>query len=307
MRALLAAVSRRVPRMVLEIGAGVIIGPSVLGWLEPTANLHHIADVGAALLLFMVGMHVDVAGLRLAGRSASRVALIGIAVPVAAGYAVGVLLGENWHAALFLGAAMCATSIGITARVFRDAGRLDSVEAHVVIGAAVIDDVLGLVLLAAVSAVASSDGFDTGVALSSAVIIGSFFAGAAVARTGSGATVERAASRAATVLVPFFFVHIGLKADLSVVSSPATLGTAVLVLAVAMVTKLAAGWGANDGSTDRVAVGLAMAPRGEVGLIFASTAVASGAFGARLYAVVVIVVLGTTVITPVLLRRRLAT
>jgi Kef-type K+ transport system membrane component KefB len=107
------------------------------------------------------------------------------------------------------------------------------------------------------------------------------------------------------VLVPVFFLHIGMKADLHVASSAGTLGLAAAVLVAAMVSKLAAGYAAGKSAGDRTTIGLAMSPRGEVGLIFASTAVTAGAFGDRLYAVVVIVVLGTTVLTPALLRRRL--
>ena len=305
-RRLLAAVTSRVPRLVLEIVAGVMIGPSVLGLVRPTTTLHHVADTGAALLLFMVGMHVDADALRSARGAATRVALVGIVAPVVGGMVVGMSVGESWRTSLFLGAALSATSIGITARVFRDAGQLDSPEAHVVIGAAVIDDVLGLALLAVVTIVASDRGFDMGTALSSVVIIGSFFAGMTAARSRVAAGVESSASRLATVVVPLFFVHVGLKADLSVVSSAGTLLLAVVVLLVAMATKLVAGTATPSGSGDRVAIGLAMAPRGEVGLIFATTALAAGAFDAHMYAVVVLVVLGTTILTPVALRRRLS-
>ena len=305
-RRLLAAVTSRVPRLVLEIAAGVVIGPSVLGLVRPTAFLHHVADAGAAVLLFMVGMHVDADALRTARGTAARVALAGIVAPLVGGLVVGMSTGETWRTSLFLGAALSATSIGITARVFRDAGRLDSPEAHVVIGAAVIDDVLGLALLAVVTIVASDRGFDAGTAISSVVIVGSFFAGMTVARSHVAEKVESSASRLAGVLVPLFFIHVGLKADLTVVSSARTVTTAVAVLAVAMATKLVAGGAVPAGAGDKVTVGLAMAPRGEVGLIFATTALAAGAFDARMYAVVVLVVLGTTILTPLALRRRLS-
>ena len=302
----LARVARAyVPRLVLEIGAGVIIGPSVMNAVTPSAGLRHVADAAAAVLLFLVGMHVDTAAMRRVGRTSMKVALIGVAAPVVLGGVVGLLLGESARTSLFLGAALAATSIGITARVFRDAGRLDSVTARIVIGAAVIDDVLGLVLLVIVSALAGTNGVDAGVIGSSVLIVGAFFLGAAVARSPRAAGIEQTMSRIAPVVVPLFFIHIGIKADAAKFVSPPVLGIATVVFVVAMGTKVLAGVGASHAGPDRITVGLAMAPRGEVGLIFAATAVSAGAFDDRMYASVLLVVLATTVVTPVLLRRRL--
>ena len=295
-----------VPRLVLEIGAGVLIGPSVMNAVQPSDGLHHVADAAAAVLLFLVGMHVDTAAMRRVGRTSMNVALIGVVAPVVVGFAAGLALGESMRTSLFLGAALAATSIGITARVFRDAGRLDSVTARIVIGAAVIDDVLGLLLLVIVSAVAGTNGVDAGVIGASILIVGSFFLGAVVARSPRAASIEQTVSRIAPVIVPLFFIHIGIKADAAKFVSPPVLGIASIVFVVAMGTKLLAGFGSMRDDTDRVTIGLAMAPRGEVGLIFAATAVSAGAFDDRMYAVVLLVVLATTVVTPVLLRRRLA-
>ena len=295
-----------VPRLVLEIGAGVIIGPSVMNAVTPSAGLRHVADAAAAVLLFLVGMHVDTAAMRRVGRTSIKVALIGVAAPVVLGGVVGVLLDESARTSLFLGAALAATSIGITARVFRDAGRLDSVTARIVIGAAVIDDVLGLVLLVIVSALAGTTGVDAGVIGSSVLIVGSFFLGAAVARSRRAAGIEQTMSKIAPVVVPLFFIHIGIKANATKFVSPPVLGIATIVFVVAMGTKLLSGFGVSHAGTDRITVGLAMAPRGEVGLIFAATAVSAGAFDDRMYAAVLLAVLATTIVTPILLRRRLS-
>ena len=295
-----------VPRLVLEIGAGVIIGPSVMNAVTPSAGLRHVADAAAAVLLFLVGMHVDTAAMRRVGRTSMKVALIGVAAPVVLGGVVGVLLDESARTSLFLGAALAATSIGITARVFRDAGRLDSVTARIVIGAAVIDDVLGLVLLVIVSALAGTTGVDAGVIGSSVLIVGSFFLGAAVARSPRAAGIEQTMSKIAPVVVPLFFIHIGIKADATKFVSPPVLGIATIVFVVAMGTKLLSGFGVSHAGADRITVGLAMAPRGEVGLIFAATAVSAGAFDDRMYAAVLLAVLATTIVTPILLRRRLS-
>lgn len=297
-------ITSKVPRLVLEIGLGVVSGPSVLGFVSPTPSTAHVADAGAALLLFLVGMHVDTAAMRRVGRTALSVASIGIVAPAVLGFLAGSVTGQSVRASVFLGAALTATSIGITARVFRDAGQLGTTTAQVVIGAAVADDIAGLVLLAAVTFAAGSG--EVSVLATSALIIGSFFVGAAVSSTRRAASVESAASRVGSVLVPIFFVHIGMRAEVSSFASVRVISESALVLAVAMASKLVAGWAARGEGIDRVATGLAMAPRGEVGLIFASTALASGAFDEDMYAIVLLVVLATTALTPVLLRRRLA-
>ena len=295
----------RVPGLVFEIAAGVVIGPSVMNAVGPSAPLRHAADAAAALLLFVVGLHTDTAAMLRVGRSSLAVAVIGVVVPVVTGGAAGLALGESARTSLFLGAALAATSIGVTARVFRDAGQLGSTTARIVVGAAVIDDVLGLVLLVIVSAVAGTHGVDTGVVTTSVTVVGSFFLGAFVARTRVRQGVERVVTRVAPVVVPLFFVNIGVQADAAKFVSPDVLGVATIVLVIAVVSKLAAGLGTSREDVDRLTVGLAMAPRGEVGLVFAATAVSAGAFDERMYAVILLVVLTTTVVSPVVLRQRL--
>lgn len=298
------AVTSRVPRLVLEIGFGVVIGPSVLGFVSPTETTAHVADAGAALLLFLVGMHVDTAAMRRVGRTALSVAAVGIVAPAVLGFLSGLMTGQPVRTSVFLGAALTATSIGITARVFRDAGRLDTKTAQIVIGAAVVDDVVGLTLLAVVTLAVGSG--EIPVLVTSALIIGAFFVGALVSSSPKGPAVESVASGVGSVLVPLFFVHIGMRAEISSFSSVRVISVSTLILAVAMGSKLLSGWAAGGEGVDRIATGLAMAPRGEVGLIFASTALESGAFDEDMYAVVLLVVLATTAITPILLRRRLA-
>ena len=120
------------------------------------------------------------------------------------------------------------------------------------------------------------------------------------------AGIEQTMSKIAPVVVPLFFIHIGIKANATKFVSPPVLGIATIVFVVAMGTKLLSGFGVSHAGTDRITVGLAMAPRGEVGLIFAATAVSAGAFDDRMYAAVLLAVLATTIVTPILLRRRLS-
>ncbi len=144
----------KIPAVLGEIAAGVLIGPSVLGAVQLTGErgvtVAFAAEVGVLLLLVQVGMEMDLAELGKVGGASLMVAVIGVALPFAGGAVAGLALGEEAKTAVFLGAALTATSVGITARVFGDLRALATTEARVVIGAAVADDVLGLVILTVV-------------------------------------------------------------------------------------------------------------------------------------------------------------
>jgi Kef-type K+ transport system membrane component KefB/glycine cleavage system regulatory protein len=146
----------RLPAVVGEIVAGIMIGPSGLALLRGDDVIRTLGELGVILLLFDVGLQMDMDELAAVGRSALAVACIGVALPFAAGLGVGHLLGMSGTEALFVGAALTATSVGITARVFGDLRALASIEARTVLGAAVADDVIGLVILTIVSRIASS-------------------------------------------------------------------------------------------------------------------------------------------------------
>jgi Na+:H+ antiporter len=139
-----------VPAVVGEIIAGVIIGPSVLALVEPNQTLSVLGELGVILLLLDVGMEMNLAELSAVGRSSMSVAVVGVVVPMLGGYAVASALGHSDNQSLFIGAALAATSVGITARVFSDLRALATIEARTVLGAAVADDVLGLVILTVV-------------------------------------------------------------------------------------------------------------------------------------------------------------
>lgn len=139
-----------VPAVVGEILAGVIVGPSMLGWVHDTDLLVTLGEIGVILLLLQVGLEMDLGELGAVGKAALSVAVVGVVLPLASGAGAGLALGMGTNEALFVGAALTATSVGITARVFADLRALASVEARTVLGAAVADDVLGLVILTVV-------------------------------------------------------------------------------------------------------------------------------------------------------------
>jgi len=352
-----------VPAVVGEIVVGIVIGPSVLGWIPAHSEpIIALAELGVLLLLVQVGMEMDLAELGRVGRASMAVAVIGVAVPFVLGGGVALGFGETGNTALFIGAALTATSVGITARVFGDLRALATTEARVVLGAAVADDVLGLLILTVVvkvvtggdvspASIVGTIGAAVGflviataagvmvvpagfraierwskssatlvvVALgfvlafswaaswaNLAPIIGAFVAGLAIGRSDHHARIEREFGSVANVLIPVFFVQIGLDADLAAMAKPAVLGLAAALLIVGIVGKLASAGGTGALRVDRLLVGIGMIPRGEVGIIFASIGLAEGVFGDDQYAALLIVVLVTTLMTPPLLRWRVA-
>ena len=140
-----------VPAVIGEIFAGILIGPSVLGLVNTGDMLFFLAELGVILLLIQVGLETDIIELKSVGRASILVAIIGVVLPMALGFGASSLLGESINTSLFVGAALTATSIGITARVFGDLRALATVEARTVLGAAVVDDVLGLIILTVVT------------------------------------------------------------------------------------------------------------------------------------------------------------
>jgi len=158
---LLAEVAQRFgqPAVLGEVLAGVLLGPSLLGFVDPhDAVIGALAGLGVLVLLFEIGLHTDIRSLRTVGRDAVVVAVVGVVAPFVGGFAVAKALGLDTVASLVCGAALTATSIGISARVLRDIGRLDTPEGQIVLGAAVLDDLLGLVILGVIAAAVSGVG-----------------------------------------------------------------------------------------------------------------------------------------------------
>ena len=148
------------PALVGEILAGVVIGPSLLGLVEPDETLEVFAELGVVFLLFWVGLETRLSDMRDVGRDAVRVGALGVVVPFAAGYGAGVVLGESGETSVFLGAALVATSVGITSAVLIELEALATTAARTILGAAVIDDILAMVLLAVAVGVADQGGVD---------------------------------------------------------------------------------------------------------------------------------------------------
>jgi Kef-type K+ transport system membrane component KefB len=318
--------------------------------------LHALAELGVLILLFEVGLESDLSELLRAGIQATLVAVVGVVVPFALGFAVMRWLGHPPLLAVFVGATLTATSVGVTARVLADLGRLQDAAAKVVLGAAVVDDILGLIILAVVTGIAQTGSVSVATAgllsgkavtflvvaillgvrlaptllrwigrmhargtlivysvvfavalaaladlIGLATIIGAFAAGLVLATTERREHIKDRIKPVADLLVPVFFVTVGMKVQPAVLNPfghHALFGVAMLLTAVAVVAKLAAGLAVYQRGVRRWPVAVGMVPRGEVGLIFAGTGLAAGVVAEDLYSALVVMVMLTTFVAP---------
>ncbi len=344
----------RQPAVVGELLGGLLVGPHVLGWVgagsEPVLGI--LAELGVIILLFTVGLETSLGELRRVGRPALLVGVAGAALPFAAGVALMGGLGYPGDDTLFVAAAMMATSVGVTARTLRDLGAVRSAVGRVVLGAAVVDDILAILVLALVAGLAVGDLSEIGLLLTILEIAGLLLvvvvAGPRVVRRVSDfthlpivpgspfvfavlltlglAALSEVVGLAAIIgaflagliiefrrdeiagqvqpvyelLVPFFFAFTGSQLDPTVFAEGAILGVAAAVTVLAVVTKAAGGYVGAMGLArpERLAVGVGMVPRGEVGLIVASLGIGLGVIGQALYGVVVGMTVITTIATP---------
>ncbi|MGB9588305.1 MAG: cation:proton antiporter [Armatimonadota bacterium] len=362
------------PPVLGELIVGIVLSATIFKWMKVDLNdnaaLLLLAELGVILLLFEIGLESDVEEFLRVGPSALVVAIIGVICPFVVGYLVSHLMGCSTPVAIFLGATLTATSVGITARTLSDLRYLHSQEAKTILGAAVIDDVLGLIILAVVAGitvtghVSASDivkntvlavvflvgSIILGVPIAPfvlkvakklrtrgvltisaflfclvlaliahefnlATIVGAFAAGLVLARTEDQVRIQERIRPIADILIPIFFVMVGIRVDTSVfdVTNPEsyhTLGFMALLVVVAITMKLLAGFGTLGRKANGLIVGVGMVPRGEVGLIFASIGLARHIITPSEYAAIVGVVLITTFVTPpmlsVLIKRQLS-
>jgi Kef-type K+ transport system membrane component KefB len=161
-----------------ELLAGVLVGGSVLGWMAPTETLTLMGDIGVMLLLFEIGLESDLQMFLKVGRSAAAVATIGVIAPFALGCGVAVALNLTSLQAVFIGATLTATSVAVSARTLGDLGRLKSPEGNIILGAAVLDDILGLVILSVVVGLVQTGTVSWLAAGQAAALAGAFLLGA---------------------------------------------------------------------------------------------------------------------------------
>jgi len=378
------------PAVLGELLGGILIGNLVLfGFtaaepLKTNEVIAAIAQIGVIILLFEVGLESDLKEMMEVGWSSLLVAVLGVIAPFLLGWAVSAYFipDEPRLVHIFIGATLCATSVGITARVFKDLGKVATREARIILGAAVIDDVLGLMILAVVAGAIKATA--TGVTLSTigvgiiatkalgfligsivlgqfivprllrgagrlesggvlltlalsfclflswaaakvdlAPIVGAFAAGLVLdevhykpARARKERNLQDLLQPVGLVLVPIFFILMGMKVDLRFFGRPELLGFALVLTLAAIAGKQVCSLGVLERGVNRFAIGLGMIPRGEVGLIFAgigatlvlpnTSGVSEAVIRPATFGAVVIMVIATTLVTPPLLKWSLA-
>lgn len=157
---LVGRLSQRIgmPAVLGELLAGLILGPSLLGWVQTSDVLNAVASIGVLLLMFIAGLETDVSALQRVGKPSTYAALAGVILPFVGGVVVGMAFGLGAATSLFLGAALTATSVSVSVQTLRELGRLQSKEGLIILGAAIIDDVLGILVLSIVLAMAGQGG-----------------------------------------------------------------------------------------------------------------------------------------------------
>ena len=367
------AVRLGAPAVIGELSAGIVLGPSMLGWLQPDAVIKLLAEIGILMLLFEVGLETDIRKLMHTGRASTAVALAGFIIP----FVLGFLLAWQWFdlpilVSMFIGGALTATSIGITIRVLSDLHQRHSREGQIVLGAAVLDDVLGVVLLALLYEFSVGGGITAAnvgkvllfislffilapiaarlishpirhfanvseipglipTAMVSLVLLfawlahemgapellGGFAAGLALSRRfflpfgialhtepKFAERIENEMRPIIQLFTPIFFVMVGLSLNLQAIdwTSAFIWSFSLLFLLVAIIGKFSGAAFTSEPLRQKIIIGVAMIPRGEVGLIFAELGRTSGIFNNEIYAGMIIVIALTTLLPPFLLK-----
>ena len=345
----------------------ILTGPHGGELVQVSHAVNVFSRYGVIFLLFMVGLDTSIEEMRTVGSDSIRVAVIGVALPFVLGIGVVLLIMPNAsvNTAIFIAATLGATSIGISMRVLKDLNWEHSREGHVILGAAVADDVLGLLMLAVVSGIIVSGGVELGniasiIVLATLFLASSLYFGPHVVRLSAqlmqhldvveakmfisylfvmvlawianlvglativGAftaglilndgffkhyngneerviTIRQLIMPLEVIMVPIFFVLMGIQVKLEAFLSWPVIVVACGLLAAAIIGKIACGLGVSKG-TNRLVVGFGMLPRGEVGLVFAAIGRSLGVIDDALFSATVLMVIGTTLLAPILLR-----
>ncbi len=367
------AIRLRQPAVLGELLAGLILGPSVLnllGWSifgdahdsEVLAHtVYELAEVGVVLLMFMAGLEIDLGEMLKTGRVAVMAGVMGVIVPLILGAATALLFRYPSEAAIFVGIILTATSVSISTQTLIELGRLRTPEGLALLGAAIVDDVLVILVLSIFLALNISSGEQTSVFMivlqmvlflagsvllgfwllpkvaewvqdqpiseglaALAIVVAFLFSwtaeevgglaaitGAFIAGLGFGRSHLRdeLAGKMHTIaysfFVPIFFVSIGLKTNIRLLTGDLLPLTLVLIVIAILSKIIGCGLGARLGGFDNrrsLRVGLGMVSRGEVGLIVATVGVSAAIIQTELFSVVTVIVLVTTLVTPLLLR-----
>ncbi len=355
------------PQVVGALMAGLILGPACLGLVEKTEFISSLSEIGVIVLMFSAGLETDISELKKCGKASFIIAVIGVIVPLLGGFAVSALFntGENTLTTskflqnIFIGIILTATSVSITVETLKELGKLSTRAGNAILGAALIDDILGIVALTVVTSLANPEveiatvllkilGFFVFAALFGVLfhilfvrwtdrtteklhrynvmsfafcllfayiaeaffgvadITGAFLAGILISTSTKNKYISsRIETLSYMLLSPVFFASIGLNVTLPKMGA-SIVAFAGLLLVVAVLTKIVGcGLGAKIcgySSKESIQVGIGMVSRGEVALIVANKGAAVGLMSANFFGPIVIMVVITTIITPILLK-----
>lgn len=355
------------PQVVGALMAGLILGPACLGLVEKTEFISSLSEIGVIVLMFSAGLETDIGELKKCGKASFVIAVIGVIVPLLGGFAVSALFntGENTLTTskflqnIFIGIILTATSVSITVETLKELGKLSTRAGNAILGAALIDDILGIVALTVVTSLANPEveiatvllkilGFFVFAALFGVLfhilfvrwtdrtteklhrynvmsfafcllfayiaeaffgvadITGAFLAGILISTSTKNKYISsRIETLSYMLLSPVFFASIGLNVTLPKMGA-SIVAFAGLLLVVAVISKIVGcGLGAKIcgySSKESIQVGIGMVSRGEVALIVANKGAAVGLMSANFFGPIVIMVVITTIITPILLK-----
>ncbi len=354
----------KLPQVVGALIAGVIMGPACLGWIHNTEMLSCLSEIGVIVLMFAAGLETDINELKRTGKASFLIALIGVIVPLLGGAAAAYFFndsvdGNKMLQNIFIGIILTATSVSITVETLKEMGKLSTPAGNAILGAAIIDDILGIIALTMVISMADSSvsigmvllkilGFfvftfvaavgyhyafkkwtdNNPVKLRRYVVIsfafclvlaycaeeffgvaditGAFFAGLAISGTNKADYVtKRFDTLSYLLLSPIFFASIGLKVVLPKMNLEIVLFTVIICLVAVFTKVIGCGLGAKIckySNKESLQIGVGMISRGEVALIVANKGEAVGLMSDKFFAPIVIMVVLTTIITPVLLK-----
>ncbi len=354
----------KLPQVVGALIAGVIMGPACLGWIHNTEMLSCLSEIGVIVLMFAAGLETDINELKRTGKASFLIALIGVIVPMLGGAAAAYFFndsvdGNKMLQNIFIGIILTATSVSITVETLKEMGKLSTPAGNAILGAAIIDDILGIIALTMVISMADSSvsigmvllkilGFfvftfiaavgyhyafkkwtdNNPVKLRRYVVIsfafclvlaycaeeffgvaditGAFFAGLAISGTKKADYVtKRFDTLSYLLLSPIFFASIGLKVVLPKMNLEIVLFTVIICLVAVLTKVIGCGLGAKIckyTNKESLQIGVGMISRGEVALIVANKGEAVGLMSDKFFAPIVIMVVLTTIITPVLLK-----
>ncbi|MDU1052634.1 cation:proton antiporter [Clostridium baratii] len=356
----------KMPQVVGALFAGVILGPAVLNILHETEFIHQMAELGVIVLMFTAGLEADVNELKKTGKAATVIAILGVLVPLLGGFLVSYIFSGEMGTVdtnallqdIFVGVILTATSVSITVQTLKELGSLNSRAGNTILGAALIDDILGIIILTIITSLADTsvniylvfikiilffvfaiifaivfkkvfkiwaDKYNGDVrrfAITSFVIClllsfiaeevfgvaditGAFIAGLIISNNKKSEYIDsRFETLSYMLLSPIFFASIGIRVEITGMNLDAIIFTVVLLI-IAILTKIigcALGAKLCKYSThESIQIGVGMVSRGEVALIVANKGIAVSLINSSFLTPIVIVVVITTVITPILL------